>query len=133
MKKLAILSILFISLAFVVPAPALAQTDTGPTPGSFWYGITTTIENVNLFFTFNSEKKAEKALGYAEKRLVQVEAAVESKNSKAVETALADYEAKITLAAESSEKIKDNESAERLFTSIADNSSKHQEVLSSVL
>jgi len=133
MKKLAILSILFISLAFVVPAPALAQTDAGPTPGSFWYGITTTFENVNLFFTFNSEKKAEKALGYAERRLTQAKAAAESENSKALEIALTDYEAKIALASESSKKIKDNERAEKLLTSIADNTSRHQEVLSGVL
>ncbi|OGG65335.1 hypothetical protein A3D71_04620 [Candidatus Kaiserbacteria bacterium RIFCSPHIGHO2_02_FULL_55_20] len=133
MKKLAILSILFISLAFVVPAPALAQTDTGPTPGSFWYGITTTFENVNLFFTFNSEKKAEKALGYAEKRLAQAKAAAESENSKAVGIALTNYEAKINLASESSKKIEDNERAEKLLTSIADNTSRHQEVLSGVL
>jgi len=133
MKKLAILSILFISLVFVVPAPALAQTDAGPTPGSFWYRITTTFENVNLFFTFNSEKKAEKALAYAERRLTQAKAAAENENSKAVEIALTDYEAKIVLASESSKKIKDNERAEKLFTSIADNTSKHQEVLSDVL
>src|SRR3972149_8105575 len=133
MKKLTILSILFISLAFVVPAPALAQTDAGPTPGSFWYGITTTFENVNLFFTFNSEKKAEKALGYAERRLTQAKAAAESENSKAREIALTDYEAKIALASESSKKIKDNERAEKLLTSIADNTSRHQEVLSGVL
>src|SRR3989338_10496963 len=130
MKKLAILSILFISLAFVVPAPALAQTDTGPTPGSFWYEITTTFENVNLFFTFNSDKKVEKALSYAERRLAQAKAATESENSKAVEIALADYEAKINLATESSKKIKDNERAEKLLTSIADNTTKHQEELS---
>src|SRR3989344_7965866 len=108
MKKLTILSILFISLAFIVPAPALAQADTGPTPGSFWYGITTSFENVTLFFTLNFEKKAEKALGYAERRLAQAKAAAESENSKAVETALADYETKINLATESSKKIKDN-------------------------
>jgi len=133
MKKLTILSILFISLAFVVPTPALAQTDAGPTPGSFWYGITTTFENVNLFFTFNSEKKAEKALSYAERRLEQAKAAAEGENSKAVEIALTDYEAKIALASESSKKIKDNERAKKLLTSIADNTSRHQEALSGVL
>lgn len=133
MKKLTILSILFISLAFVVPAPALAQTDAGPTPGSFWYGITTTFENVNLFFTFSSERKAEKALSYAEKRLAQAKAAAEGENPKAVETALADYEVKINLASESSKKIEDKERAEKLLTSIADNTSKHQEVLFGVL
>ncbi|MEX2437427.1 MAG: DUF5667 domain-containing protein [Candidatus Paceibacterota bacterium] len=132
MKKLIIASLLLTMLA-VAPAPALAQTDTGPTPGSFWYGITTTFENVNLFFTFNSEKKAEKALRYAEKRLSQVTATAESGNAEAAEIALADYEAKIALAEESSKKVKDTERAEKLFTTIADNTSKHQETLGVVL
>jgi len=130
MKKLAISLLLLILLVAVAPASVSAQTNTGPTPGSFWYGITTTFENVNLFFTFNSEKKVEKALSYAERRLAQAKAATESENSKAVEIALADYEAKINLATESSKKIKDNERAEKLLTSIADNTTKHQEELS---
>ena len=133
MKNLVISILLLIMLVAVAPASVSAQTNTGPTPGSFWYGITTTFENVNLFFTFNSEKKAEKALGYAERRLAQAKAAAESENSKAVKTALADYEAKINLATESSKKIEDNERAEKLLTSIADNTAKHQEVLSDVL
>lgn len=133
MKKYTISLLLLITLIVVAPASASAQTNTGPTPGSFWYGITTTFENVNLFFTFNSEKKAEKALGYAEKRLAQVEAAAESENPEALETALANYETKINLASESSKKIKDSERAEKLLTLIADNTSKHQEVLSVVL
>ncbi|PIQ92595.1 MAG: hypothetical protein COV70_00225 [Parcubacteria group bacterium CG11_big_fil_rev_8_21_14_0_20_39_22] len=133
MKKILISSLFLLTLAFVGPSPALAQTDAGPTPGSFWYGITTTFENVNIFFTFNSEKKAEKALGYAERRLTQAKAAAESKNSKAVQIALTNYESKINLASESSRKIKDNERAEKLLTSIADNTSRHQEVLSGVL
>jgi len=72
-------------------------------------------------------------LGYAEKRLTQAKAAAENENSKAVGIALTDYGAKINLASESSKKIKDNERAEKLLTSIADNTSRHQEVLSGVL
>jgi len=133
MKKLLVALLLPILFVAVAPVSTSAQTNTGPTPGTFWYGIATTFENVNLFFTFNSEKKAEKALGYAERRLAQAKTAAESENSKAVETALADYEAKIALASESSRKIRDNERAEKLFTSIADNTSKHQETLSEIL
>ncbi len=133
MKKFFISSIFLLTLAFIILTPALAQTDTGPTPGSFWYGITTTFENANLFFTFSSEKKAKKALSYADRRLTQAKVAAESENTKAVKIALADYEVKIALASKLSRKIKDDERAEKLLTSIADNTSKHQEVLSEVL
>src|SRR3989344_2037747 len=133
MKKLLVALLLPILFVAFAPVSTSAQTNTGPTPGTFWYGIATTFENVNLFFTFNSEKKAEKALGYAERRLAQAKTAAESENSKAVETALADYEAKIALASESSRKMRDIERAEKLFTSIADNTSKHQETLSEIL
>lgn len=132
MKNLTITFVLILSVA-ITPVPALAQTDTGPTPGSFWYGVTTTFENINLFFTFNSEKKAEKALRYAEKRLAQAASAAEGGNGGATETALADYEAKFALASESSKNVKDAERAEKLFTTIADNSIKHQETLAVIL
>lgn len=132
MKKFTI-ALFFVLLIAVAPVTASAQTDTGPTPGSFWYGITTTFENINLFFTFNAEKKAEQALSYAERRLEQATSAAESENIEAVETALTDYETKINLASESSKKIRNSERAEKLLTSIADNTTKHQEVLSEVL
>jgi len=132
MKNLAV-TLIFALFVAITPASALAQTDTGPTPGSFWYGISTTFENINLFFTFNAEKKAEKALNYAERRLAQAASAAENENVEAVETALADYETKINLASASSKKIKDGARAEKLLTSIADNTTKHQETLSEVL
>lgn len=132
MKNLAITLILVLSVA-IAPTPALAQTNTGPTPGSFWYGIATTFENINLFFTFNAEKKTEKALTYAERRLMQAKTAADSQNAEAIEIALADYETKVNLASESSKKIRNNERAEKLLTSIADNVIKHQETLSEVL
>lgn len=133
MKKLTTLSILFISLAFVVPMQVSAATNAGVKPGSFFYFFDTTFENIGLFFTFNPEKKAQKALEYADERLAEIEAVAEEKNSDAVKTAIANYESNVALATEKSKEVKDKGQAETLLNSIADNNSKNQEVLSAVL
>ena len=133
MKKLTTLSILFISLAFVVPMQASAATNAGVKPGSFFYFFDTASENINLFFTFNPEQKAKKALEYADERLAEIEAIAEEKNPGAVKTAIINYKSNIALATEKSKEVKDKGQAESLFASIADNASKNQEVLSAVL
>lgn len=133
MKKLTTLSILFVSLAFVVPMQASAATSAGVKPGSFFYFFDTTFENIGLFFTFDPEQKAKKALEYADERLSEIEAIAEEENPGAVKTAIANYESNIALATEKSKEVKDNGQAESLFTSIADNASRNQEVLSAVL
>ncbi|MDO8594680.1 MAG: DUF5667 domain-containing protein [bacterium] len=133
MKKLTTLSILFISLAFVVPMQASAATSAGVKPGSFFYFFDTASENISLFFTFNPEQKAKKALEYADERLAEIEAIAEEKNPDAVKTALANYESNVALATEKSKEVKNEGQAKSLLTSIADNASKNQEVLSAVL
>jgi len=133
MKKLTTLSILLISLAFVAPMQVLAASNAGVKPGSFFYFFDTTFENVGLFFTFNPEKKAQKALEYADERLAEIEAVAEEKNPDGVKTAIANYESNIALATKKSKEVKDKGQAETLLNSIADNNSRNQEVLASVL
>lgn len=125
--------LLFLVVVFTLPTSALAATKPGVKPGSFFYFFDTAFERVNLFFTFSPEKKAKKALVYADERLTEAEALAEGKNTNAIKTAVANYESNIALAAEESKQIKDKEKAEGLFASIADNTSKHQEILSDVL
>ena len=132
-KSLAILSILLISLAFVAPTQASASTSAGVKPGSFFYFFDTTFENISLFFTFNSENKARKALGYANERLAEIEAIAEEKNPDAVKTAIANYESNIALATKKSKEVKDKGQVESLLTLIEDSSSKNQEILNTVL
>ena len=132
-KSLATLSILFVSLAFVAPIQVSAATSAGVKPGSFFYFFDTAFENVSLFFTFDSENKAKKALGYADERSVEIEAIAEEKNPDAVKTAIINYKNNIALAIEKSKEVKNKERAETLLTSIADNTSKNQEVLAAVL
>ncbi|MBI2045868.1 MAG: hypothetical protein HYT28_00350 [Parcubacteria group bacterium] len=132
-KSLTILSILFISIAFIVPAPVSAATSAGVKPGSFFYLFDTTFEKIGLFFTFNPEQKAKKALEYANERLAEIESVAEDKNPDAVKIALASYEENVALAIEKSKDVKDKIQAENLFTSIEDTTAKNHEALSAVL
>ncbi len=133
MKKLTTLSVLLISLAFVVPVQVSAATNAGVKPGSFFYFFDTAFENIGLFFTFDSESKAKKALGYADERLAEIEAIAEEKNPDGVKTAIANYESNIALATEKSKEVKDKGQAETLLNSIADNNSRNQDVLATIL
>ena len=133
MKFLQIALVLALAAVLVFPNPALAAEKPKIKPGSFLYGFVTTFEKVNLFFTFNPEKKAEKALKYAEKHLAEAEAVAVDENSNAVKTAISGYKKNIALAADASKKVKDETKAENLLNLIAENTSKHQEILADVL
>ncbi|MBI2054521.1 MAG: hypothetical protein HYT39_00245 [Candidatus Sungbacteria bacterium] len=122
---------LLLVVAFSLPASASAATNPGVKPGSFFYFFDTTFEKIGLFFTFSSEGKARKALEYADERLAEAEVVTE--NAEAVKTAITNYESNIAFAEEKSKDIGDKEKAGALLTSIADNTSKHQEVLTDVL
>lgn len=117
--------------AFSLPASASAATSPGIKPGSIFYFFDITFEKIGLLFTFSPEKKAEKALKYADERLAEAGAVTD--NAEAVKTAITNYESNIAFAEEESKDVGDKEKAEALLTSIADNTSKHQEVLTDVL
>ena len=127
-----IIAILFLVAVFALPTSASAAINPGVKPGSFFYYFDTTFEKIGLFFTFNSEKKAEKALENADERLAEVEAVANENKPEAVATAMANYQENISLATAESKEIKDKEKAQNLLSTIADNTSKHQEVLAEV-
>lgn len=133
MKKLFLSLILLLVAIFSLPASASAATSAGIKPGSFWYNFDIAFEKINLFFIFNSESKARKSLEYADERLAEVEAVAESDNTDAVKTAITNYESNIAFATEKSKDVAEPGKAEALFVSIADNNSKHQEILAGVL
>jgi len=133
MKAFLITLALISAVVLVSPASASAATNAGVKPGSFWYGFDLAFEKINLFFTFNSEGKARKSLEYADERLAEAEAVAESDNTDAVKTAITNYESNIAFAAEKSKDVSEKERAEALLTLIADNTSKHQEILADVL
>lgn len=125
--------IFLLFFALLMPVFVSAQTENIPKAGTFFYLIDTTLEKVGLFFTFSPEKKAQKALEYADKRLLQIQALEESDTPDAVETLVKNYENNIALAVQKSKEVTDKEKAENLLNSVADNTSKNQEVLSAVL
>jgi len=133
MKAFLIALILISAVVIVSPTSASAATNAGIKPGNFWYGFDLAFEKINLFFAFNSEGKAKKALSYADERLAEAKSVAESDNTDAVKTAITNYESSIAFVAEKSKDVSDKEKAEALLTSIADNTSKHQEILADVL
>ncbi len=132
-KSLTTLSILFISLTFVVPVQVSASTNAGIKPNSFFYFFDTTFEKVGLFFTFDSEKKARKALEYADERLAEAEESANDNKPKAVEKAMKGYKKEISFATEKSKEIKDEKKIEELLNTVSESTARHQEVLTEVL
>ena len=131
--QIPILVALIVFGAVAMPVFVSAQTEGVAKPGTFFYLIDTAFEKVGLFFTFNPEKKARKALGYADKRLAQIGLIDETEKPTVVESLIANYESNIALAIEKTKGISDKEKADGLFASIAENTSKNQEALSAVM
>jgi len=133
MKKSVIISFLVLVVLFASPVSASVGTKAGIKPSSFFYFFDTAFEKVSMFFTFNPEKKAQKALGYANERLAEAEAVAESNDAEAIKTAIIGYESNITFATEKSKEVKEKGKTESLLASITDNTSRHQEILNNVL
>jgi hypothetical protein len=133
MKKILItLSILLLFIMPVASVQASEDVSAGIKPGNIFYFLDITFEKVGLFLAFSPEKKAQKALVYAEERLAEAEKSASKNKPKAVEKAMADYEKKILLATEKSKKLKDEKKAEELLTSILNKTLKHQDILREV-
>ena len=113
---------------FVSAAPGA-----GIKPDSIFYFFDTTFEKIGLFFIFDSEKKAEKALEHAEERLAEAQESAKENKPKAVEKAIYNYEKKISFATEKSKEIKDEVKAEELLNKVSESTARHQEILISVL
>ena len=133
MKKILRLLILPLMFVFFFPISASAETNAGIGPSSFFYFFDTTFEKVGLFFTFDSEKKARKALGYADERLAEAEESANDNKPKAVEKAMEGYKKEISFAIEKSKELKDEKKTEELLNAVSENTARHQEVLAEVL
>lgn len=91
MKKL--ISILIILLLTPIAiAEDVTQENVGALPDSKMYGLKIAMEKVNLAFTFDKAKKAEKRLVQAQKRLQEVELMVEQNKLEAAEKAQKNYQ-----------------------------------------
>ena len=126
--------LLLINLAiFLAPNFTFAATPAGLTPNSPFYFLDTLFERVSLAFTFNPEKKATKALLFAEERLAEALTDTSDDNPEVIGTLMTNYQDNVALATEKSKEIKDEKKAEELLNKIADDTTKHQEILTEVL
>lgn len=123
---------LALSIFIVMPIFVLAAPSAGIKPSSYFYFMDLAAERISLFFTFNEEKKTQKALEYAEERIAEIEAVGLSSEPIAVEKAVEQYEKNITLAINSAQALKDADKKEKFLTIVSKNTSKHQEKLAEV-
>ncbi|MBA7493662.1 Foldase protein PrsA [subsurface metagenome] len=133
MKKIILLTtLLFLIFSFgtEVLAQEVELSDPGLTPDSPFYFLDTLGERIGMFFTFGAEKKAEKAIKYAEEKLAEVMAMVEKNQTEALEKANKNYQGFLGLAnikiQEAKEKGKD---IEELAVLITEKTLKHHGVL----
>ncbi len=136
MRKIILLTtLLFLILSFgaEVLAQGIELPDPGLTPDSPFYFLDTLGERIGMFFTFRVEKKAEKALKYAEEKLAEVMAMAEKNQIKALEKANKKYQEFLGLAniktQDAQNKGKD---IEELAILITEKTLKHQEILAEV-
>lgn len=121
-----------LTIALVMPVFVSAGSGAGLTPNSPFYFLDTFSEKISLFFTFNPAKKVRKALSYAEERLAETEVLIDKNKSELVERAMSGYKQSFNLATEKAKKIEDENEANAVLTSITEESSKHQQVLTAV-
>ena len=84
--------ILSILLGTAVLAQKAELPDPGLTPDSPFYFFDTLAEKIVMFFTFGAERKAEKALEFAEEKITEAKAMVEKNKFQAAEKAIQGYQ-----------------------------------------
>ena len=91
MKKL---MSLFLVLTILFSMSVYAQDDSvdpGTTPDDAFWGLDVAMDKLSLALTFNSEKKAEKALDIAEERLAEVKLMIKEKKVEKSEKAVKEH------------------------------------------
>jgi hypothetical protein len=111
-------------MAFTIPTGAFAAEaaeteslpEAGMAPDSPFYFMERWGEQISLAFTFNAEKKVQKALRYAEERLAEAEAMAEQNKVRAMERAANEYQNCLEIATQNMEKtmVKGNNTSEQL-------------------
>lgn len=133
MKKIVLITILlFLLLSFGIQV--FAQDTELPSPGllpdNIFYFLKTWKEQIQLFFTFDAEKKAEQYLHLADVRLAEYQKMIEKGKEKIAQRVLAKYEKQLghalSKAQELRNKGKDNQG---LLKKIEDTTGKHISIL----
>lgn len=134
MKKtilIIVLSTLLLSLGGGVLAKK-GLPSPGITPDSIFYFLDTLWEKIGLFFAFSAEKKAEKALKYADEKFAEIIEMAEEKETEALEKANEKYQEYLDLANQKAKKLEEKD-AEELLGLIVEKTLEHQEALSKEL
>lgn len=129
--KVAIFLLLISSLT--IPLPVSADTKAGITPDSSFYFLDTLSEKINLFFTFSSEKKAEKAIEYAEERFGEIMEMVSRNKTKEAAEAAVKYKEILDLATREAQKIKEAGKMEAILKTVSKKVVEHQEELDKII
>jgi hypothetical protein len=132
---------LAVALVLVVPIFVGAQTatstlpDPGTLPDSPLYFLKSWRESIQLFFTFNAEKKAEQYLHLAEVRLAEYERMLEKGKEDIAARTLEKYESQLERALTKAEELKEKGEgmADELKTKAGEVTAKHIEVLTQSL
>lgn len=115
MKKL--ISILIIGSLFLAGAHALAQSaslpDPGVTPDSPFYFLKTWKEQVQLFFTFNAEKKVQQFLHLADVRMAEYQKMLEKGKTEIAQKTLEKYQKQLDRALQKAEELKAKKDARK--------------------
>ena len=102
-----------IILSFFLGTITFAQETELPSPGltpdSPFYFLDTLGEKIGMFFAFGAEKKAGKALKYAEEKLAEVKAMAKKNKAEALKKAKQRYQEYLSLA-----NLKDKEAKEKI-------------------
>ena len=103
----------------------------GTLPDSSFYFLKSWKEQIQLFFTFDMEKKAEQYLHLADVRLAEYQKMIEKGKQAIAEKTLTKYENQLTRALEKAEelKTKSNEKANNVRAKIEEVSTKHVRIL----
>ncbi len=131
-----IISFLIIASFLFGGFSALAQT-TGETekfgiePDSVFYFLENWKEQIQLFFTFNLEKKAEQYQKLAEERLAEYQRMLDKGKNEVAEKILAKYEKQLGQALEIAKKLKEKgeDALKEKGKEVIDNVAKHIQVL----
>ena len=133
MKEKIIIVTILISVVFpffVIGQINLDLPKPGLTPDSPFYFFDTIGKKISLFFTFSPDKKAEKAIQFAEERLAEVKAMGEKNKTKALASANQAYQEYLNLANQKTKEAKgEGRDVEELAILITETTLKHQEIL----
>lgn len=106
------------------------QEDPGTLPDSKFYWLKTWRENIQLFFTFNDVKKAEKQMKFANRRMLELEKLCEKDKCELAQKLASRFEEKIRKTTEKLEEANEKgKDVQSLIEKLEANQERHQEVL----